>query len=267
VVDKKINFFTVATGKYKDFIVPYVTSVLHHNRDAFVEILVDNIAVLAQDIASLNKLFGGEYKIIQIGADDIARVSRSGTKWSSMAASLRFVTMPTVKLEYTYIGDIDILVLQKDIWPLHANYMKLTGVPYSNMARRGQKRLTGLHCVRTGAYYKVLNQDRMNFYRASFLTRSSKLLDEHLLYKMVSDTFGIPGIIVEGAGNKYLFRPYHGVHCSPQYKSWYVGNYRKEFFGFVASETVKSSFFPYYKNWYLNKLYATHKVYVDLGMT
>ena len=257
---KSINFFTVATGKYKDFIVPYITSVLLYNPDAFVEILVDDLKCLTTDIQNLNKLYLGQFKLTQIAHDDMNKIARSGDRWSSLAASLRFVTTPTVLLDYTYIGDVDILVLQPNIKDAHASHMETLGIPFSNMVRKNQRRLTGLHCVRTKDYYSVLTPEKLLAYKTAFLHKKSKILDEHLLYQTVADNFTIPNAIIEGI-SKSLYRPYHGVHCSPQYKGWYVGNYSKEFFTFMNSAHVQKKFFPVYREWYVSRLQYTHLVY------
>jgi len=98
---------------------------------------------------------------------------------------------------YVYIGDIDILILENVTKP-HLEHMQKTGLPFSNIRRKGKERLSGLHFTRADAFYPLPDHFEGLPIHA----------DEELLFKMVErHRVGTP----DPADN---YRPLHGYHMS-----------------------------------------------------
>lgn len=182
----KTTIFTSADKYYEPFVLPYITSALIHNEDAQVEIcLEDPSGFTTKHKDVLNKLdesFPGRFLL------------RPGD-FSVPPGNVRFLETPELVSEYTYIGDIDILILE-NITGLHLKNMKKTGLPYSNILRPDGKSLTGLHFTKTGEYYPLAEiQDK-------------SIRDEDMLYEMII----LRGLPLPGEEDK--FRPMHGFHLS-----------------------------------------------------
>lgn len=181
------TFFTAATGPYRDFIVPYIYSVTHHNDDAFVEIMLDDLdGFIAQHAGAMTFLDPDRYLLRE------ARFSGSDGQF------MRFLIEPLTRGRYVYIGDVDILVLDGGITSAHVNNAARLGLPYSNIQRPGTRRLTGLHFSQWDAYYPV---------QIPAISKVRTAGDEELLLLLVEERgWPLP------AGD---FRPQHGIHMSP----------------------------------------------------
>lgn len=117
--------------------------------------------------------------------------------WSN---SVRFVSEPEIKDKYTYINDIDVLMLMKNFYEYHINIMKEYRTSYSNWVRdNDNKCLTGLHFVETSNYYPI-NLEGINLIDN----------DEHILKKIQSKKCSIDENIPR--------RPVCGLHFSKNQK-------------------------------------------------
>lgn len=185
----RLNVFTVADTNYEPFVLPYIVSVLAHNSDAHVELVLDAPLRFTASNADALSIIRDEFG---------ERFSFQRNTLSAMPAnSHRFMLEPKVKSEYVYIGDIDILVLEA-ITESHLKHMAKTGLPFSNIIRPNRKALTGLHFTRYDAYYPI----------ASIPEGSIQGMDEMLLYQIVEARgYGLPS-------PDDVFRPLHGYHLS-----------------------------------------------------
>jgi len=144
----RTTFFTVADTRYELFVLPYVASVLAHNTDARVEICLHDADEIGRrsDIAlRLLAEFHSDDRVL------LRNIETTGVPPNSA----RFLETPKVLTEYTYIGDIDILVLEA-VSDIHIERMDELGLPYSNQVRTGRRALSGLHFTRSDAYYPVV---------------------------------------------------------------------------------------------------------------
>ena len=184
------TLFTSANKLYEMFVLPYVSSGLIYNDDARVEICLEDPAEFEFGNGEAIELLRAN-----VGAD---RLLLRGVEASADVApnSVRFLETPRVTTEFTYIGDIDILILEP-ISPLHLRRMSELGLPYSNVLREGREALSGLHFTRTDAYYPVEVPPNIDLNR-----------DEELLYHLVTAR-GLP------LPPSSLGRPMHGYHLSP----------------------------------------------------
>lgn len=65
--------------------------------------------------------------------------------WSN---SVRFISEPEIRNKYTYISDIDMMIMMKDFYNYHIGIMAEYGTIYSNWKRdNDQNAITGLHFV------------------------------------------------------------------------------------------------------------------------
>jgi hypothetical protein len=217
-----LNFLTVATGRYRSFVFPYIISALWHNKTATAEILVNDLKFLRKEHkAFLNRYFDDRWAVRLIAP------GVRGWKTGKHNKSIRWLSIPRIEAEYTYIGDIDILILESNIEKGHALHAEFLKKPYSNVVRnhKTDKKMTGLHFVETSKYFSKVD--------GRYLSRLIKqiklgkipyrLLDECLLYRIVKDNFGLPDRTdvylktKEGkpkGWERINFRPIHGIHLS-----------------------------------------------------
>ena len=204
----KTTALVSATGYYHIFAIPYIASYSFFNKDTRFEIFVD-------DVEEFNyKYSGGISKLTEIHGDGIITVrqidvSALGSEFQQ--ATPRFVQIPTVKTDYVYIGDVDILILDSMISDQHIHNMLANDLPFSNVLRNDAgnahfeigPRLTGLHFSEWGAYYPL----------PETLTKQNEISSEHLLYEIVRDKLGDFEISTD-------FRPMHGFHISDKLHTW-----------------------------------------------
>jgi hypothetical protein len=202
-------FFTAVSERYEHFIAPYISSCLIADDAAQCEILVEASAAFearyAGSLQVLRHHFPGRWVI---------RPMDRRYWWpanAEMWCAQRFLNPPSVELAYTYIGDVDVLVLDGDIEQVHIRHCEQLRLPYSNVIRPGSQRLSGLHFVRTRPYFDVIDEA----FIAGLLIRISphfkSLSNEAMLYQMMEQTFGLPK---HSDPEVLQFRPTHGFHLS-----------------------------------------------------
>ncbi len=205
-----INFYTAVVDgniRYQDYVVPYIISALYHNENSTAEILVSDVSAFTsvyRDVLKiLDQNFEGRYRIRSI----------PGYVTDILPNSVRFLTVPETMAAYTYIGDVDVLILDPHIAEWHATYMQENGLPYSNNQRKGQEMLTGLHCVHSDRYYSKIDAANLNIFVQSLKKQNLAYRhhDEKLLYSIVKHCVGkLPTDYYS-----YATRPVHGIHMSP----------------------------------------------------
>lgn len=172
---------SVANARYEPFVLPYLASVLHHNPGAGVEIRMERPEKFEAEnrpaLTLLDQHFPERFSLTKfIQKDRLPQKSEGSPKL------VRWLSTPERKAEFVYIGDIDILILE-EVAPAHLDHMRRTGLPYSNMRRSNQPRLTGLHFTRWDAYYPQVDLD----------DTAPLEKDERLLYWLVRQKgFGVP---------------------------------------------------------------------------
>lgn len=182
--------FTAADRRYEPFVLPYMVSVLWSNPDTIVEVCVE-------DEDSFRREFRSGLEVLERHCAGRFAIS-TGRHFDQVSNTVRFLETPRNQARYVYIGDIDILVLER-IAPDHIENMRVLGLPYSNIQRpSGKKALSGLHFSDWDAYYPLPNdypKQRIN-------------LDECFLYDLiVARGLGLPD-------PSHTFRPLHGYHMS-----------------------------------------------------
>jgi hypothetical protein len=184
------TIFTSCNRTYEPFALPHIVSALQHNDDVAVEVCVEQPDRYAKENKTALSL------ITEFFPDRM--LIRGGNFKGMVPNSVRFLEQPELQSKYTYISDIDILILQENITTIHVKHMKKTDLPYSNVLRPGSERLTGLHFTKTTAHYPLAIPDNLDL----------KGNDERILYRLVVSK-GLPLPDPEDR-----FRPMHGYHLS-----------------------------------------------------
>lgn len=196
-----INFIASAHDKpnkqtYSNFLIPFAFFALLTNKNSHVEIIVENVN-------DFKKMFLKELIALEeFNKNFLIRAHRCKKNRHSMN-TYRFFEIPTVKAQYTYIADIDIMFLETDIVDKYKTFWP-KGLPYNNILRnKNSVQLTGVHMVKTKEYFTkefILTQQK------TYLEGSGN--DEVVLGQMCQKVFGLP---VFGTGR----RPVYGIHFSP----------------------------------------------------
>lgn len=189
-----LTIYTTATPPYEHFVGLYAFAALYHVEDSVVEIGLDDPGRFASEneglCQTLSEIFPERFKLSHVPA----RFS-PGTD--------RFVTVPTLRNEHVYIGDIDIIILERQLLEIHLGHMEKTGLPYSNCVRPNsdprRPLLSGLHFTTWDAFYPLPNLDDIDLERVK---------DEHLLYQIVIRKG------LQTLPTSEWFRPVHGIHAS-----------------------------------------------------
>ncbi|WP_424140845.1 hypothetical protein [Roseomonas chloroacetimidivorans] len=196
-VPRTVLFLTYANYRYESFAISYILSVLSHVDNSVVEIFVDDVPAFTKRfklaLDAMSELFGGE-------RFRISRVDHALLKGKTLPNSIRFLVTPTSSAEFVYIGDVDIIVLERDILARHLRFMQHTGLPYSNSVRfTDRSRMSGLHFSYFKAYYPVPDVSDLDTQR----------LNDEMLLRILCERKNYP------IQDKVWFRPVHGIHASP----------------------------------------------------
>lgn len=158
------------------------------------------------------------------------KIEYGNTRIASQLARWTIMDDYVQNYDYIYIGDIDIMLCAEDncLFHQHLKNAKKINVPISNIVRKGQERLTGLHFFNTNEYYKHLYNEivllDMTIKQHALIGDIDKYFpksDEYILYHMVNNAR--PDWIKNLLNS--TFRPHHGVHIgifrgSKIYKKW-----------------------------------------------
>ena len=192
-MNKDILFFTCATGIYQNFVIPYIFFASRYNKSASFEVLVDDGDLFIERNKNSLRFFSKNDIVVNI------RTLPSMPVKPKMQNSYRFIIEPELQAEYVYIGDIDIMIVE-EILPLHLHIFE-ENLPYSNIVRKGTKRLTGLHFVKYSKQYPLPEISDLI---------ESVTNDEELLYEIMCRK----GMIYPPEVYERIERPQHGIHMS-----------------------------------------------------
>lgn len=205
-------FFTSACHRYEFFAPLYIYFTLKHNENSHVQIALENSEKYKSEngklIGYLQYLFGDSFSFIDGEFND--------EKW--LPNSVRFITTPTVRADYVYIGDIDILIMENNICEMHVAEMAKYKQKFSNKLRLNSDvpRLTGLHFSEFDFHYPIEIDE-------TWLPLNDEVLLAHLIKGKVGEI-----------SKEYQFRPVHGIHISPRRNpigklGWDIEKYSNEF--------------------------------------
>ncbi len=225
-------FFTCADAGYEDFAPLYIASALWSVGDARAEVgLVSADAFAAANPEAIRVLtahFGDRFLIRDVPWQ------RDGKK--VLPHTVRFLNEPLTHADNVYIGDIDIIYLDRNFPAQHLAFMETMNVPYANSRRTGTGRMTGLHFTKWEAMYPLPDLSDLDLLREN---------DENVL-GMICDRKGLPQ-------HDKMWRPVPGIHVSPNREpisvadaegkrkpDWGIRNWVKAYGEFRASDLMKA---------------------------
>jgi hypothetical protein len=217
-----ITFLSSCKGvKYSKYILPFLFSTLNTSKNAFAEVLVDDVAkvekTLEDALEKLRELFGDRFKFVPY---DLKYTSILGC-----GATARYYTKPYFESDYTLISDLDIFYTETNIEDYYDEIFKtkLIGFPYSSIKRNGKEKMAGTFCVRTGLFYNDLFFENLNEYfnevkEKNLLQKRIPPFDiphynEFVNYQLIARTHGLP--TREMNETPSVYRKIHGIHTSP----------------------------------------------------
>ena len=197
-------FYTAADRGYWHYAPLYAFFTLRSNRDALLEIALEDAeefrARYAPLMDKLQALYGDRLLVRNIDfADRIPGV-------------VRFVEEPRRKseAENVYIGDVDILIFDPDVEAQHLGFMSEFDLPFSNKIRPRAEgdvgpRLTGLHFAPMDLQYPLPDLSDLDLSSDN----RAKGYDETVLWEIMNRK----GVMIPP---KEVFnrRPEHGLHLS-----------------------------------------------------
>jgi hypothetical protein len=181
---------------YESLLIPYTFFALHHHHNGFVEIIVRNPTQFQQKYKNEINILKKSYSnfLIRKPQNEINR---------NIPNTYRFFEVPTINAKYTYICDVDIMLLENvlDAYLLRWDHSQLC---YCNLVRPSVDRLTGVMLVKTDEYYTE------NFIQCQkkYHLQNTANNDEVILYNMCKEIHGLPP-------SDFKWRPIFGIHFSP----------------------------------------------------
>ncbi len=201
-------------GEYYRYIPYYIYTFLRAYDYVHIKVFLsektEECIGLQDSLILLNKYFKGRFDVyenynkqINVQGNNLTGGNKKITRW---VIPYKYVQ----GFDYCYIGDIDFLILSEsyDFKEVHKEHMEITGLPFSNAVRSEKdKRLTGLHFIKTEEYYRVMKnviESLDNNYDQLLLDKFS---DEQVLYELCHRGFDLSML-----SKADPLRPYHGVH-------------------------------------------------------
>jgi len=196
-----INFIASAYDRlnddmYQSFLIPFTFFALLTDPKSHVEMIVENVV-------EFKSKYKKELTLLKKTNEHFLIREPTYPRNMHLPNTYRFFEKPHVDANYTYIADIDIMFLEKDMVSKYIQFWP-NGLPYNNMLRKeNSSQITGVHMVKTKDYFtEQMDKCQQKYYN------SKRESDEVILGKMCSETFGLPEYC-------HRFRPIYGIHFSP----------------------------------------------------
>lgn len=200
----EIVFLANAIGaKYEKFIVPFTYFALTYHPRGFVEIVVVDhrrfVSVYEKQLSELCAVHGNTRFAV--------RSMDKPPNTLHIPNTYRFFEVPHTPGRYTYIMDVDVMLMENVVPQYEQNWPK--DCAFNNIVRNpaaAHPRLTGMMMVRSAQYYTPQLVEMQNlFYRRFYARRAN---DEHVLHTIVSHCHKMPP-------REFRWRPVLGIHFSP----------------------------------------------------
>lgn len=195
----RVNFMASAIGsKYEAFLPPFIFFALTGTANSVVEVMVANRDAFC-------RTYRAELEAVArvVGPRIVVR-NHARALAGHIPNTYRFFEVPTVRAEYTYVADIDIMFLD-DVLEEYLRHWPTSTPMFNNIIRPCGTRLTGVHMVRTDLYYTDALVRAQN---AAYV--GPKDNDEVILLRMCKMAFGDAAMPVT-----HTWRGILGIHFSP----------------------------------------------------
>lgn len=188
---------TAINDTYEEFLIPFTLCATQSHPNGFVEMVVVN-----------DRKFMNKFK------HELAELIKITTRFSirnflfplnhHIPNTYRFFEKSFTESVYTYIMDIDVMLLENVVPHFEQHFPYPKNKIYNNVIRPGTKRLTGMHFVNTKKYFTpALRQVQIRMYNDTGTQN-----DEEVLYKIVKAVHPLPP-------QEFRYRPILGIHFSP----------------------------------------------------
>ena len=223
-----LGFLASGVGRfYEDMLVPFTFFALRSNPHSFVEIIV-------RDPARFEAIYSEELVAIReaVGTSFLIRKFQN-EKNHHHPSVYRYFEVPEVRGRFTYIIDVDIMLLE-DVLPYYLSNWPDKAIPYNNAIRKNSTRMSGVHFVETERYYtpKLIQRQQELYSTQKYMYGGSG--NETYLYDLCEHSHGL-------VSESCRWRPILGVHFSPNrgpgrvMKSFTIPSYYDEFMA-IAKE-------------------------------
>lgn len=241
--------YTCCDKKYSHFIPLFCAALLYSNTNIDIEIGVSCNSLDPKETAAINelqKLYPNskiliKYNFFSINSNisdgPYRKAIYNGNKM--MINTVRFVSNPTIKDEYTYISDIDIISLKKNFSDYHIKVMSENNMIYNNIVRETlPTHMSGLHFVKSDKWYPLNLNNITNIQYHE--------VDEAILKKITMSKTAL--------NTNLKVRPVHGPHLSLNRKNpggtydkngkltipgWGAKQYKAAWYEFIKSKEYK----------------------------
>lgn len=247
MTNKSICFINSCNEQYKKFILPYIYSAsIHHINQSKFEFLLINC-----DIDQ--KLRDGLNFLICNGIVNSNNCLLQPIKTDIHVASYRYLIDQTLSSDYTYIGDIDVLLMENIIGFHEDRLIDKNGnyYIYDNEFRsynnkpfqtyKNSDRLSGLHFVKTKEWFNITKSIRRKYFE--YGRECNAIPNEILLGKILIESKCNVRPLIKTAKEFTLNRPIHGQHLSLHRLP------------FKHNSTIKNVVFPLYKDEFIKLLH------------
>jgi len=221
---KNVNFLNASLGdRYEAFSLIHTFSSLYHNENCSAEIIVTD-----------KKQYVGKYKnslelCKKLGDVYVREPTYSVKNKDWQYHSVRYLTLPKLDSIITFISDIDILILDRDIFEKRMKHIKTLKKPYSATIRYGPDRpdwhpihkngyFRGWGAVLTDKWYTDDMKSLIKYYIDENPIPKVWHWDEHIWYTLAEKIHGLPNRyenVQDENAEKENYHSAHGIHLSP----------------------------------------------------
>ena len=229
---KRTLVYTCCDEKYSHFIPLFCASLLYSNDNIDIEIGVSNSKLTDEEEKALDylrKCFDKSKILIKYNFFTVENKLAKYDNHIMAINSVRFVSEPIIKNDYTYISDVDLIIFDKNFYDCHIQTMKKYNMIYDNIVRKNAlTHLSGLHFCKTSKWYPlILNNLKFD------------INDEELLLNIAKAKTTVNYNLVD--------RPQHGIHMSlnrPEVKKgkvvgWGAEPYKNVWNTFILTDIYK----------------------------
>lgn len=204
----KLCFAPFVFGKYSRYIPLYIYSILKSYPDYFVKVFFrDFLSIKEKECLDLlRKQLSLNFEVVENFYSNVKTEHPKLLRWLIKEEYF-------LDFENIYFGDIDFLIVKESssILKSHLKHCKKINLPYSNVIRRGSKRMSGLHFIKRKEYYEKMNEEINYFINNSNKLKEFEILEkspnEHFLYYLIYKKIGF-GLLDQIPP----WRPHHGFH-------------------------------------------------------
>jgi hypothetical protein len=217
---------TVVFGDYREYIPYYIHSISAAYPTYAVKVFVTDPGLPERVSAGLECLqrLGLSRFEVRVGCFPLFPDSHTPVVGrQALGMYQRWLLPPTefAGFEYSYVGDIDFLILPEaeSLLEGHLRHIRALGVPYSNVVRRDSRRLSGLHFFEVRPYFAAVAHLIRFYSERAERVRDLGLHNEEFLYHLIEQTIGFGTM-----ATARWFRPKHGFHlgCVRRWNQVYV---------------------------------------------